>query len=76
MSIKSALRQLPVISGVFGTGLFVLSVKMVYLADAEQGYFTLLRAEIILAAGIATTCPTKAEMNHGWGGTAILAFPL
>ena len=64
MTTKSALRQLPAILAVFGTGLYVHSVEMVYLVDAGQEHFTLHREAIISAVGTVTIYPMKAGMNH------------
>ena len=75
MTIKSALRQLPVISGVFDTDLFALSAKMAFIVDAEQVRFILHRVGIISGVGIAITCPMRAGTNHGWDGSAVLAIP-
>jgi hypothetical protein len=63
MTIKSALQQLPATSAVSGTGLFVLSVEMVYLVDARQERFILHRAENTSAVGTAMTCLMRAGMN-------------
>ena len=63
MTTKSTLQQLPAISGVFGTGLSVLSVEMVYLVDAGQERFILHRAENTLVVGIVMTYLMKAGMN-------------
>jgi len=66
MTIKSAVQQLPATSPVFGTGLFALSAKMVFIVVEGQERFNLRRVGIISAVGIVTTCLMRAGMNHGW----------
>ena len=48
---------------------------MACIVGAGQEHFTLHQVEITLVVGTVTTYPMRAGMNHGWGGSAILAIP-
>ena len=76
MTTRSVLQQLSATSGVFGTGLSALWLRMACIVDAGQERFTLPRGETISAVGIVIICLMIAEMNPVWVGPEKSGIPL